>query len=67
MKGFQLSTSSLLCAEGTAWLCASMEKFGQTSVGHMQLHSHIGVLKLAPKAFDDDVVSKALKIPRKCK
>ena len=33
-----------------AALCAapSMEKFGQTRVGHMQLHSHIGVLNLAP-------------------
>ena len=32
-----------------AALCAeSMEKFGQTSVGHMQLHSHIGVLNLDP-------------------
>merc|ERR1711894_271597 len=32
-----------------AALCApSMEKFGQTRVGHMQLHSHIGVLNLDP-------------------
>ena len=28
------------------WLVPSMEKLGQTRVGHMQLHSHIGVLNL---------------------
>ena len=30
------------------WLAPSMEKLGQTRVGHMQLHSHIGVLNLDP-------------------
>ena len=37
-------------AVAPAALCGapSMEKLGQTRVGHMQLHSHIGVLNLDP-------------------